>query len=335
MNAILRLSRLLGGLAVLLVLACQPSQVAAPAASPAPAPLKIGLASAGKTYLPLYVAAERTFASEGLSVELVSFPNGPAMLQALAGGSLDVGLAALNNLVSAIGAGHELKAFYTGVPLADYQWFVAPSIQSWSDLRGKTLGISGVGSLQDMLTRTMLSRHGLRAEQDVQLAPVGQPTTALEALKAGRVAAAVLTNPTAWQAEAAGFRQLGTLSSEIVDEWPQSLMIASERTIADDAAKLRALLRAQTRAIRLTEADRGVGVEALIKYAKLERPEAERTFDEVAGKMNERGELPRKSLPYFWEIAVASGDVQEPWSEARYFDPRFVDSFAEWVPARP
>jgi NitT/TauT family transport system substrate-binding protein len=328
--------RLVGLLGLLLVIACQvpsrPAPVAAPTASPEPLALKVGLASAGKTYLPFYIAAERTFQSEGLAVELVSFANGPAMLQALAGGSLDVGVGALNNLVSAIAAGHNLKAFYSGVSLADYQWFAAPTIQGWADLRGKPLGISGPGSLQDSLTRTVLLRHGLQPEQEVQLVAVGQPTTALEALKAGRVAAAVLTNPTAWQAQAAGFRQLGTLSSELVDEWPQSVLIASERTIADGGGKLRALLRAQTRAIRLAEADRGVGVEALVKYAKLERPDAERTFDEVAGKMNERGELPRKALPFFWEIAVASGDAQEAWDEARYFDRRFVDSFAEWAP---
>ena len=37
-------------------------------------------------------------------------------------------------------------------------------------------------------------------------------------------------------------------------------------------------------------------------------------------------------MPVFWEIAVAAGEVTEPWPESRFFDRRFVDTFDEWAP---
>jgi ABC-type nitrate/sulfonate/bicarbonate transport system substrate-binding protein len=174
----------------------------------------------------------------------------------------------------------------------------------------------------------------LQAEGDVQLMNVGPSAVALEALRAGRVTAAIMTNPAGWQAEEAGFRRLGSLATELVDEWPQSVLIASERLIADDSASLRALLKAQVGVIRLMESDHAVAVDALVKYAKLEQRDAVRAFEDVAGRLNERGELPHKALPFFWEIAIESGDATEPWPESRYFDRRLVDSFAEWAPAR-
>jgi NitT/TauT family transport system substrate-binding protein len=309
----------------------QPRPTAAPAAART-TPLKVGLASNGKTYLPVYVAVDRTVQAEGLQVELVTFNGGAALTQALAGGSVDVGVTGLNSLVNAINVGHPFKAFYTGVSLGDYQWFANPSIQTWTDLRGRSLGVTGPGSLIDLLSRVVLKQHGLEPERDVQIVTVGNPPTALQALQASRVDATVLTNPTAWRAEEAGFRRLGTLGTEMVDEWPQSVLVASEKLIADEPDTLRALLRAQVRAIRLIEQDRAVAAESLVNYVKFERADAVRTYDEVKERLNPRGVLPEKAMPFFWQVAILAGDAPDEWPESRYLDRRFIDSYDTWAP---
>ena len=334
MLPISRATRPLLGLAVILALvatACVPTRVA-PEAPARSTPLKVGLASNGKTYLPVYMAVDRMAAEEKLPVELVTFNGGAELMQALAGGSVDVGVTGLNSLVSAINAGQPLKAFYTGTNLADYQWFAAPSIRSWEDLRGKTLGVTGHGSLIDLLSRVILPRHGLQPERDVTLVPVGNPPTALQALLAGRVDATVLTNPTAWRAQEAGYIRLTTLADEIADEWPQSVLVATDRTIAQDADTLRALLRAQVRAVRLAEADRDVVAQTLVQRVQFTPQDAARTYDDLKGKMNERGELPRSAMAAFWQTTILAGEAAEPWPEARYLDRRFIDSFDQWAP---
>jgi hypothetical protein len=65
---------------------------------------------------------------------------------------------------------------------------------------------------------------------------------------------------------------------------------------------------------------------------RLERQNAERAYDELMAGFDERGRLPTASMPVFWEIAVAAGEVSEPWPESRFFDRQFVDTFDEWAP---
>jgi hypothetical protein len=47
---------------------------------------------------------------------------------------------------------------------------------------------------------------------------------------------------------------------------------------------------------------------------------------------DERGRLPTRSMPTFWEVAIAAGDATEPWPESKLLDSRFVESFDEWAP---
>ena len=324
----------LAALLIVVLLGCSVAPAAQPSPSPSPPPptkLRVGLASNGKTYLPMYVVAERTGQLENLDVELVTLQGGPELMQALASGSVDVGMTGLNSAVTAIAAGQPMKAFYTGLPLGDYQWFAASSIHSWDDLRGKTLGVTGTGSLIDLFSRVILRQHGLVPDQDVHFVTVGNPPTALQALQSGRVDATVLTNPTAWQAEAAGFVRLVTLGTEAADQYPQSVLVAKDATIASTEPALRRLLRAQVRADRLIQADRQVAVDALVKYVKFTTEDAARTYDDVKDQLNERGQLPSQAMPFFWQVAELNGDTDAPWPEDRFLDRRFVDSFGQWA----
>jgi len=47
---------------------------------------------------------------------------------------------------------------------------------------------------------------------------------------------------------------------------------------------------------------------------------------------DERGALPTKFMPVFWDLAVQSGDVKEPWPESKLLDRRFIDTFDSWAP---
>jgi hypothetical protein len=86
------------------------------------------------------------------------------------------------------------------------------------------------------------------------------------------------------------------------------------------------------RALRLLRADRELGVGLLGRWLKYERAQAERALDESLAGFDERGRLPTASMPVFWDIAVAAGEVGEPWPESRYVDRRFIDTFERWAP---
>lgn len=95
---------------------------------------------------------------------------------------------------------------------------------------------------------------------------------------------------------------------------------------------LRALLRGHVAAIRLACAQKARAVEIIMDRLKFSRADAERGYDGVIGGYNERGTLPQKVMPTFWNIVGQSGIVKKPIPERRLLDPRFIRTFSQWAP---
>ncbi len=301
-------------------------------AKPEKTSLKIGLPVAATSFMPVYLAADQTYQQEGLSVELLSFRGDAEVAQALAADSVDINVASLNGLINMMNAGQPVRGFYAGFFPADFAWVARPEVKSWADMRGKGVGISTYGALTDFLTRYALRKHGLEPERDVQIVQAGGSPQASQTLKAGRLDAAILSPPFKWNLADEGFTTLGTQATEIGEQWPKHIFMAKERFLDENPNTVRAVLRAHVRALRLAKSEPAAAVASFEKWLKYSHADAERALSEVANDFDERGNLPTKWMPVFWEIAVAAGDVTEPWPESKLLDRRFVDTFDQWAP---
>jgi NitT/TauT family transport system substrate-binding protein len=309
-----------------------PAVAAPPAATPERTTIRIGLPVDASTFLPVYLAAERTAQEEGLTIEIYAFRGDAEVAQALAADSVDVDVASVNNLINMLTAGQPVTGFYAGFHQASFSWHVRPETRGWADLRGKGAGVTTYGSLTDFLTRYALRKHGLEPERDVPILQVGPTSQALAALKGGRIELAIWAPPSSFAFEDEGYPRLSTQAAEVSEQWPQHIYFAKERFLADHPNTMRALLRAHVKAIRLAKADREAAVSTLVRALKFERSPTERTYDAIIEGFDERGLLPTRAMPVFWEIAVAAGDVTEPWPEAKLLDRRYVDTFDQWAP---
>lgn len=326
-------ARALWQLLSLVVLGCAVTASAeAPADPPEKARVVVGLGGSSKSYLSIYLAAERTFASEGLSVDVVTFDGGSRAAAALTAGSVDLALASLDTVIGVLRSDHPVRAFYGGFNHADLEWYALPTVRSWGDMRGRRLAISAYGSLTDFLTQHVLRKHGLGSDQPVHLTPTGGPSIRWQALRAARVDAAILPSPQKWHARTEGFTRLGSQADDVAPDWPTNVIFAREDFLAKHPRTVHAFLRAHVRAIRLARSDREAGIAALMKWLKYERADAERAHEEGIAGLDERGRLPARAMPVFWEVARAAGDVTEPWPDSRFLDRRFIDSFAQWAP---
>src|SRR3984885_3910994 len=132
-----------------------------PAAAAFPPPeqpsIKVGTAVTAMSFLPVYVAYARTWKAQGLDVQLFQFRGDAEVATALVGGSIDV----------------RFGSFYGGFHQADFSWLAQPNVKHWSDLKGKSMGISTYGSLTDALTRFAIRRNKLDPEKDIQVAQGG------------------------------------------------------------------------------------------------------------------------------------------------------------------
>src|SRR6266481_9417674 len=92
------------------------------------------------SFLPIYLAAGRTWKEQGLDIELTAFRGDAEVSQALAGGSIDFSIQSADGLINMLNAGQPVIAFYAGFHQSDYAWLSLPSIKTWEDLRGKSAG---------------------------------------------------------------------------------------------------------------------------------------------------------------------------------------------------
>jgi NitT/TauT family transport system substrate-binding protein len=295
--------------------------------------LTLGLAVPAASFLPVYVAAARTWKPEGLEVEIVSFRGDAEVSQAMAGGSLDLSLQSLDGLVNLITSNQPVKGFYAGFHQADFAWLAQPSVKTWNDLKGGTIGVSTFGSLTDQLTRYVLKKHGLKPETDVSVVQAGPSATSIQLLRSGRLLAAIQSAPTKWVAEDLGLTVLGTQDKEIAPQWPKHAFVTRTAFLEQNPNTLRAFLRAHVAAIRLARADRELAVKVLVDQVKYQPAYAARAYAENMPGFDERGRLPDETyMDIFWSIAIAGGSVKEALPIARLMDSRYIDTFADWAP---
>ena len=295
--------------------------------------LTLGLAVPAASFLPVYVAAARTWKEAGLAVEIVSFRGDAEVSQAMAGGSLDLSLQSFDGLINLINSNQPVKGFYAGFHQADFAWLAQPSIKTWADLKGGTIGVSTFGSLTDQLTRYVLRKHSLKPETDVRIMQAGPSATSIQLLRSGRLLAAIQSAPTKWVAEDLGLTVLGTQEKEIAPQWPKHTFVARAKFLDENPETVRAFLRAHVAAIRLARADRALAVKVLVDQVKYQASYAARAYDENLPAFDERGRLPEdKYMDIFWSIVIAAGTAKEPWPAARLMDDRFIGTFADWAP---
>ncbi|MFM0558216.1 ABC transporter substrate-binding protein, partial [Paraburkholderia sediminicola] len=71
----------------------------------------------------------------------------------------------------------------------------AETLRSMADVKGKTLGVTGLGSSTSFLTQYLAGQHGIQSTEYTML-PVGADASFIAAIKQGRIDAGMTTEPT-------------------------------------------------------------------------------------------------------------------------------------------
>ena len=85
-----------------------------------------------------------------------------------------------------------------------------------ADLKGQPIGSLNPGGLVDTMVRRILVKNGLQPERDVNLLAMGGTPERFAALRAGAIAATMLSSPFNFLADKEGFSKLAT-TREYVD----------------------------------------------------------------------------------------------------------------------
>jgi len=147
------------------------------------------------TFLPVDIGiAQGFFAKLGLDIDSADLGGDAKVQQALAAGSIDIGL----------GSGPGLAFVAKGSPGIGVAAFAGPPrnisaivledspIKTIADLKGKLIAVSSVGSLSDWLAKQMAIQEGW-GQDGIRAVPLGAVEISIAALKAKQVDAVVLS----------------------------------------------------------------------------------------------------------------------------------------------
>ena len=167
----------------------------------ADAPITIMVGGINKIiYLPAKLTeALGYFKDAGLDVSLQSAPAGVNAENQLIAGAVQGVVGFYDHSVDLQSKGKEVEAIavFCKVPgeVEMVSAKAAPTFKSMADAKGKTLGVTGLGSSTDFLTRYLAARHNV-ASADFSLLPVGAGNTFIAAIQQDRIQAGMTTEPT-------------------------------------------------------------------------------------------------------------------------------------------
>jgi ABC-type nitrate/sulfonate/bicarbonate transport system substrate-binding protein len=166
---------------------------------------------------PLFVAIDSgAFKKYGMDVRYIVA--GARSIQALISGSVNFSQGVSSRTVpSAVLAGFDAVLIANFSDKFLFTLHSAPEINSLQDLKGKIIGVSGLGGSTDFATRVALREAGLIPDKDVMIRGVGGVPETVAALRAKLVQAGTLSPPSSFVAQKAGFKMLFDMTSLGVD----------------------------------------------------------------------------------------------------------------------
>jgi ABC-type nitrate/sulfonate/bicarbonate transport system substrate-binding protein len=306
---------------------------AAPRAEPTPSPpAKVVFGNAGLEVSTQFWAGfaamgQGFFAAEGILAEQVAMPSLPTLLQALIAGDIQVlGLPVLAT-AAVVAEGAPIKFVASTQEIPTVYAFAAPGIETWSDLRGKTVSPGNAPNTYfDVVFQMMLEANGLH---DGDYVARYMPSNArLPALQVGQLAAAVASGSESMRARAQGLKELGAAKDYVKDNQFAGLMVVDGWARANEEALVRSLRAFRRGAAWIFDPANKAGAIRVVREAgDFDPQELESYYEELIGqKMLSRDLRPNlMGIEAQLQMAQRMGAIErippiEQWVDLSYLD---------------
>lgn len=277
---------------------------------------------ASSDMLPTLVAEHSGhFSQEGLGTTLVVFRSGVQLMQSLIGGDTQIALCSAPEFIQAVGAGARVKAPWGNSNLMPFALISRPEIRTLQELKGKKIAVSSLGSLTDFLTRYVLKNKGLDPSQ-VSFISIGGVPTRFAALLSASVDASLISSAHFSRAKEAGLNFLFILS-DLIPEWPLSLVCVREEMLSQRESEFRTFLRAYRQGVVTAKKNPEAGIRALRRGLRFDDKTAAEGYYAYVNSLPDDGHIAEKGMELLIEQMVESGTLKRKLPMSELIDYRY------------
>jgi ABC-type nitrate/sulfonate/bicarbonate transport system substrate-binding protein len=285
--------------------------------------LKIAIPSTTQAVLPFTIARDRGYyRAEGLDVELILM-SAPIASRALLSGDVAVATVGGAGLPPVL-RGSPFKFLFTTYNRAMFWLYAKPEIHDVKALKGRRVGVSGIGSGPDSLLREILRRNGLDASRDVAVLSLGVMPTIFSGLQSGTVDAAMLSPPVTFKAAEAGFRELVAFPKQDLVELQGSILVR-DASLQSDPGQFERFIRGTYKGFLYIKENRAGTLPFIARYLNINERLAAAAYDQVVRpSMTADGTLNPETQAKAVEHVFKRLDLKEAPPLSKIFDFSFA-----------
>lgn len=238
--------------------------------------IRISYPSASIASLALFAAQQwKIFEQNRLEVESIQMRS-QAANAASASGDIHYVAGVGPNSVAATLRGLPAKAVWFASDQLIYSIIARPEFKSLKELRGKRIGVTGLGGTSEVALRIALEAVG-ESPKDFVIIGLGAPQLMI-GLENGTVEAAQINPPFLYYGKKKGFRELLDVGSYV--QMPLGGLTASTASIQNRAVELKRVLRSMQIARRLLLQSKEKSVDFIMRTIKVDRETAEDSYQD-------------------------------------------------------
>jgi ABC-type nitrate/sulfonate/bicarbonate transport system substrate-binding protein len=259
------------------------------------------------------------FKRNGLDVELVHASSILA-LQALLAGEVSVAQSVTDACVSSNLSGADTLFMGAILDKPLYSFIVNPKIKTPSDLKGKRVGVTRIGSTPDALARAMLKMWNLDPATDVTIVQLNEMGLLVQGLVSGVIDAAPISIPSNIRAKNLGYTELFDMT-KIGKTYITGTVVTRKRFIDGQRDTAKRFMRAFLEGMKTYLEDEDFSIKVIQKWTRAKsRDEVKEAYVLQAKNMLR---IPRTSIDGVKTIL----EGMEKIPGAKTADPRrFIDS---------
>ena len=232
------------------------------------------------------------FKDEGLDADIVVMGAAPS-IAALSNGDIDFTLL----------TGSVIRAAIRGLPVrlaaglmtsSPHVLLARAEINSVKELGGKKVGLGAFGDATHVLARTIIARHGMDPEKEVQFLALGTDAARFAALQQKLADAVVTSPPWDFEGKKIGYNVLARAYEYL--NYPLSGVGVNVKTIQQDRQLVKRVVRSLVKASRFIRDNREEAVKILIAWGKVRPEHAYASYDSTVKVISIDGGIPADGL---------------------------------------